>query len=409
MIDNSNVLDKYGISEVDENEQGLLLDTTDVTSAESDQSTFFVGIDCGSTQTRVVVVPYETVNSVDDIGSWFDIGAVIPSVSKPIPLNKGIRYKTHKLVDMMDSVFSFNGGQPYRVVRGSKALEYEVVQYELIASERKVDSEALRVNIADAIGYAFVQHSAKTGIPMPKTVYVHLSVALPPDDVRMHSALEQIKSDLKVVNWEWCGKESIVVKITSFKVMSEPEAQAKAYYVLKGEEFPEELVMLEVGGRNGATSILINGGPIEQASKPIDQSGSKLLDKIGDEYIAQFSGKMPSSRHLMSAVRTGKMKYGNEYRDIVNIITRCKDDVAEDLFYKLQSNVISRQTVVSMESINMILLGGRVFDPGDYNYSVARKFKELLKQVSPGTLCEVVRTNLIPQGLVISDISDSWE
>jgi hypothetical protein len=409
MAENSIMLNKFGVSETEENEQGLLVETTEVSSEGESGDTYFVGIDCGSTQTRAVIVPFEVINTVEDIGSWFEIGVVIPSVSKPIPLEKDVKYKTHKLIDMMDSTFSFNGGQPYRVVRGSKALEYEVVQYELVASERKVDSEALRINIADAIGYAFIQYAAKTGKPFPKQIYIHLSVALPPDDVKMISALEQIKSDLKVINWEWCGKHSMTIKITSFKVMSEPEAQAKAYYVLKGEDFPEELIMLEVGGRIGATSILINGGPLEQAAKPIEQSGSKLLDKLGDEYTLQHGVKMPSIRHLMSAIKSGKMKYGNGYHDIVDIIKRCKDEIASDLFYKLQSNVISRQTVVTMESVNMILLGGRVFDPGDYGYSVSVKFKELLKVVSPGTLCEVVRNNLIPQGLVISDISDSWE
>ena len=64
-------------------------------------------------------------------------------------------------------------------------------------------------------------------------------------------------------------------------------------------------------------------------------------------------------------------------------------------------SVLIKQTVVSIETLNEILLSGRVFLPGDYNYSVASKFTSLVLQASPHTVVKVVEKNMIPQGLVL--------
>ena len=393
--------------DVASNEQSLLFDSGNVSfTSEPATDDFYVGIDCGSTQTRAVVVPHSVVETEPDLAVWFERSVVFPSVSKLIEEDRQVKYRSPLLADRLDSCFSVNGGEAHRIVRGSKALDYEVKQNELYASEKKIDSGALRFNIIDAIGFCFVQFSAQSGNPIPSEVSVRLNVALPPDDLKTAAALDKIKNELRVIRWAWCDKEPMTIRIKDFDVCSEPEAQVKAYYSLHDVDLPEEVVMVEVGGRNGATALLLRGETLEQGDRAIEVSGTQLLDKIGDEYMSLFGGKMPSMRYLQSAIQTGQMKHGNEYRDITDIIKKSKDLIAEDIFYKLQSNVISRQTVIAMQTLDVIVLGGRVFDPGDYNYSVAVKFKELMKTVSPATQVVVLGENLIPQGLVLKYISD---
>ena len=238
---------------------------------------------------------------------------------------------------------------------------------------------------------------------------VRLNIALPPDDLKMAAALDKIRKELRVVRWSWCGHPAITLKIKDFDVCSEPEAQIKAYYAMHDIDIPEGVVMVEVGGRNGATALVVNGATLEQGDRAIEVSGTQLLDRIGDEYMSLYGGRMPSMRHLQQAIQTGKMKHGSEYRDIIDIVRKCKDLLAEDLFYKLQSGVISRQTAVSMQTIDVVVLGGRVFSGGQYNYSVAKRFKELLHSVSPATQVIVLEDNLIPKGLVLKYLTDQLE
>ena len=403
-------LSKLGKTEVDSNEEKLLLDSSVVSFSSEGaigSKIYYVGIDCGSTQTRVTMVSHDDL-SQENLDNFFSVNCVVPSVSKSIPFDRQLTYKSSALIDRLDSSFSVNNKELVRVVRGPKTLEFETKQNEFIASERKVDSTSLYYNIVDSIGYGLIQHSIETGVPVPSVVDLYLAIALPPDDLRMSTALSKIKSELQTVSWTWCSKKPINMRIKDFRMYSEPECQIKAYYSLAGEEMPEEVLIVELGGRNGSTTVLINGAVIEQTARSIEQSGSQLLTQLGDECVIAFGGKPPATRHLMHALKTGNLKIGDDYVDIVDIIKRCKISVAENLFHRIQSEVISRQTsLTSLTSLNIIVLGGRMFDSGAYDYSISQRFGELLHEVSPRTKCVVLPENFISRGAALMYMSEA--
>jgi hypothetical protein len=395
------MIESISKSIAEDSESMLMTNISDIKVDTEREETFYCGIDCGSTQTRIILVPESKVAN-PDLEEWFKVYAVIPSKSKNVEISEKLKPRSNLLFDNMDSVFSINAGQTVRLVRGAKINDVEIAEKELIASSKKVTSETLRYNIVDAIGYNLVQYYTKLDQDIPGNIKILLSIALPPDDL-LDKDIEILRSQLSRFSWSLVGRMGghIEVSITSLAAYSEPEAQATAYYLFAEGDVPEEVLLLESGGRNSAPVILVNGNPIGAVLKSIDQSGSKLLDKIGTAYVREYGGRMPSIRHLENAVKTGKIKTGNTYMDITPIIKSCKDQVAEDLYQRLLSEVLSKQTVVSLETLNEILLSGRVFLEGDYNYSVASKFTSLVLQASPHTVVKVIQKNMIPQGLIL--------
>ncbi|GHU53015.1 hypothetical protein AGMMS49975_10070 [Clostridia bacterium] len=384
-------------SVVDDNESGLLSEIKTVYVDPAKSREFICGADCGSTQTRIKLMPMELAGA-DDISNWFEIGVVIPSKSKPVSTSKTLKPRSVRLHDNMDSLFSINAGNSVRLVRGSKFDDVEMAEKEFYAASKKINSDVLKYNIADGIGYALAQHYGVSGEAAPGQIKCRLTLALPPDDI-LERDIEKFRAEFKRFTWSLPGrtKASIEITIADIAIYSEPEAQIKAHYTFSDED----ALLLESGGRNSAPVIFKNGGVIDVGQKSIEQSGSKLLDRIGNAYVAQYGGKLPQVRYLEQAVRTGKMKSGNTYVDITELVKQCKDEVAEDLFQKLQSDVLSKQSVVSLDTLNVVLLSGRVYFGGDYRYSVADKLQQLIKSVSPHTDVVVLGDNLIPQGLIL--------
>lgn len=391
---------------VENNEKMLITDIGDVSIDMEASEKFYCGIDCGSTQTRVVLVPESGISN-PDLKEWFKIYTVIPSKSKSVPFERKLKPRSNLLYDNMDSIFCIDSVNELRLVRGSKINDIELAEKELTASSKKVTSETLRYNIVDAIGYNLVQYYAKENRGIPGNISISLSIALPPDDL-LDKDIFKLRTQLSKFRWSLSGRMDhfVQVTVTDLAAYSEPEAQVTAYYLFSDEEAPEEVLLLESGGRNSAPVILLNGNPVGTGLKSIDQSGSKLLDKIGLAYMNYSGKRMPDIRHLEHAVKTGRIKSGNGFEDITDIVKKCKDEVAEDLFQRLQADVLSKQTIVRLETLNEILLSGRVYLSGEYDYSVANRLKKLIHAVSPDTEVKVLRRNLIPQGLVLLYLFD---
>ena len=393
---------------VDREEDMLLDEISQIDITPGGEASFFCGIDCGSTQTRSVLTPKNLVVQEDgDIEEWFKRYIVIPSLSKIAPKNLSLRTRSNRLYDNLDSIFSINGDPEVRLVRGSRVNDVEAADQELVASSKKVTSDILLFNIVDAIGYNLALFYTKIGKPIPSNVSIDLIVALPPDDM-LERDIGGLRGKLENFTWSIPMKMlgDVEITVTAFAAYPEPFAQVQAYYCLADEEVPEEVLLLESGGRNSSPVILLDGAPVGFGLKSIEQSGSMLLDRIGRAYIEEYGGKAPGRRLLEQAVRTGNMKFGNASRDITGIIKTCKDAVAMDLFQKLQSDIISKQTTVNFESLNAVLLSGRVYREGEYGYSVAAKLESLIKAVSPATQVKIIDENRIPEGLVLLYLND---
>lgn len=400
---------------VDMDEEMLLTEVPILRVDPTLTASFYCGMDCGSTQTRSVCMPTYLLNESSsgeddasgDIEEWFRRFLVIPSISKSVPLTMAIKARSNLLFDNLDSVFSINGKEEIRLVRGSRINDVESAQKELVASTKKVTSEVILFNVVDAIGYNLVENAARTGEDLPARVELDLVVALPPDDM-LEKEIASFRDKLKRFTWIMSNRMQGCIEITirTVAAYAEPTAQIQAYFTFSGEDAPEEALLLESGGRNSSPVIFMNGAPTGSGLRSIEQSGVKLLDRLGIKYMEKFGGKVPNRRLLEQAIRTGKMKYGNDTRDVVDLIKECKDEVAEDLFQRLQSEVISRQSAVTLESLNLILFSGRVYQAGDYHYSVANKLKSLIQAVSPATEVKIVDKNRIPQGLVLLYLLD---
>jgi hypothetical protein len=395
---------------VDGGEDCLLFEVGPVAMDNNTVLECVVGIDCGSTQTRAKVVPIKTMEQAKTLGEWFNIGIVIPSVSKIAPLNAELNRRTLAMYDNLDSVVSINSGNRIRIVRGSMLADVAGANNELVLATKKIKNEVLIYNIVDAIGYSLLRNAVMNGELMPGTVHAKLSLAMPPDDV--------FSPDVKIFSskfekFTWKHKSimyPITVHITDIKVYAEPDLQVRGYYTLiEDGKIPEEIILLESGGRNSSPAVFLNGSVTGDTSQSIDISGSKLLHELGISLMQKYGIQMPLHRILEHALRTGEFKSGNTMKDVTDIVKSCKKALGQDLFMRFKGEVLSLQKNVSMNSLNLVLLSGRLFLPGEYNYSVAEEFKRRLKAEAPDTEVIVLSENLIPEAAVLAfagDVSD---
>lgn len=365
-----------------------------------------VGVDAGSTQTRVLLI--DDLNNEPDTTLY-----TIPSVSSFVPNDVEIRPQGDLLYNIMDSVIvnlkALNETifTKRRVVRGTKKTDFGGAENRISSSNQKIKSEVFYINIIDAIGYALCQ---KYKDAIPKNVELVVGVALPPDDRQSTTNRNAFKRQL-LGQYSWTHTDSDVninIDIAETTILTEPEAFIKAYYSTTDEEIPEYILHINGGGRSIGVELLANGIPIEKTSKSLYYGGTQLLDNLGELIAKTEGGRAAKEQALRKAINTGFLTSGKTVKDVVDYIKTVKAEMADKIYTDVTKYVFDAQQEVAIEDIAEISVSGRLFESGEYDISIADFLGEKYKQVSPNTEFIRMEGNLIPLGLAFSVCKDYY-
>lgn len=365
-----------------------------------------VGVDAGSTQTRVMLI--DSLEDEPDTTLY-----TIPSVSSFVPNDVEIRPQGDLLYNLMDSVIvNLKASNETiftkrRVVRGTKRVDFGGAENRISSSMQKIKSEVFYINIIDAIGYALCQKYKNN---IPKNVELVVGVALPPDDRQSTANRNEFKKQLLGL-YNWANPDAgieIGIDIAESTILTEPEAFIKAYYSSTDEEIPEYILHINGGGRSIGVELLVNGVPIEKTSKSLYYGGTQLLNNLG-ELIAKTEGGRPAKENaLRKAIDSGYLATGRVSKDVVQYIKTVKAEIADKIFTDITKHVFDAQEEVAVQDIAEVSVSGRLFESGEYDISIADFLGEKFQAVSPDTEFTRMEGNLIPLGLAFSVFKDYY-
>lgn len=357
------------------------------------------GIDGGSTQTRVLLITKEGFDS--------EKVYTIPSNHGILADDRTVIPKSGKLYDRLDSYLIDERDMQstmftkHRVLRGTKLKDTNLGEKRIDSTTQKISNVSFYDNIIDAIGYSLAMEYDSE---IPEEVEFYAGIALPPDDISSEKNTHAFKKNL-IGDFKWSHKESgvvIKIKIKAVEVSTEPEACVKAFYASQDCDVPELCLHVNGGGRSIGVELLENGDAIASASRTLAYGGTQLLDKLGNNYIQEHGGRIPTYAALSRAIKTGMMKDGASLIDVADLVKTTKDQFAEDIMSDIMAQVFDQQTRITLTDIEEITVSGRLFAKGDYDYSIAEKLKQLFAKESPNTNFVMLSDNLIPLGLVMA-------
>lgn len=381
-----------------------------------------IGIDGGSTQTRSVVID---ASEMEEIGpELLEPVYVIPSSSKTVPDGRKIEPKSTVLYDNMDSIItntSSNVGDSLvskvRLVRGTKAVDIEEKENRLKSTTQKSKDSTFYYNLLDNMAYAICQ---KYSGAIPTKVEVFLAASLPPDDINDKN-IADMRKNLESYRWQHVSGVSIDFTFKSVITMTEPEAAIKAFYALSGEELPEATLHIEGGGRSIGVEILLGGDSLSSAQKTLEYGGKQLAQSLNDLYVAEYGGSGLSNQVLEKALRTGKVKDGNDLIDVMHLIAKIDQTFALKIVDDIIDKVFDTQTQVGIRQLNKISVSGRLMsrtmrpapqegelpdaeDQYSKGVSIADSLKTRFAELTPKTEFVHIEGNYIPAGLALEGI-----
>lgn len=342
-----------------------------------------VGVDGGSTQTRVAFMRLP-----DELASLEEV-YVIPSALSILTDGGELKSKGELLYNNLESHIIDKALNPHnifdkvRVIRGTKLMDYGQTVSRINSSFQKVDTPAFYINFIDAIGYGIIMDCAKRGVTVAGTYNVSVACSLPPDDAKSKKNSTLFLNYIKnLFLWIYEGQE-IKINIVNCKITTEPEAAGKCAFTLLEEEIPENALVIDGGGRSIGSEVLVNGEIFDKTSVAYLYGGTQLNQLLAQECISTFGGSSPSEDSLKEALKTGLLRKGRSSIDITELIKKCKDGLASTFYSDLVTRVFDSQRDVSLEDIETIVFSGRLFNSGEYDYSLKEKFLQLFKERNP--------------------------
>lgn len=408
---------------------GVVIDQT--MSLLRDAVELVVGVDAGSTQTRVCIADANDAAMLlkeDATKEMYDFlrneKYVIPSTFAIAGDEREIKPNSQNLEDNYDSRIlrvSTSAVKPlvgsHRVLRGQKikdtvglALRY------LDSSTNKSDNSIFYINVLDGIGYAVMQ---KYSGNIPMNIKVHLVISVRPKEL---NTICQNKMDENFIGdfiFQW-GSVKININIATTMYTTEPEAQITGTSSVmdiesvvcnseKAREMSDKFnnsdsyIHIEGGGSSIGVEVVKNGDIIDAASSTFQLGGNYLVRVVIDR-LREVKGRTVSEESVNSAIRTCLLRNGREREDISDVIAACKNQVGLDIVERLRHDVIDITPDLSLLDMDFVTLGGRLFSDDEAGTSIGSYFAQYLSQISPHTEVIVLKDNYIPQGNMILGI-----
>lgn len=405
---------------------GVMINPTQVKSTTPVR--LCVGIDAGSTQTRVCIADIDDVKmlmregcEVDKLNLLNNNEYIIPSTYAIVPDAREIKAQSPSLEDNYDSqivLLKNSAVRPMlsreRVIRGRRITDTAgMVSRFMDSSTNKMDNPVFYTNVIDGIGYAVMQ---KYSGRIPSEVDIHMSLSVRPKE-RSSQCCEIMDSNF-VGKYQFLWKDvDMKINIVETIYTTEPEAQIEGTSSMKfleasvfddsdTQNLSEKLaesdsyIHIEGGGSSVGVEIVRDGNLIDACSATF-QLGGNYLQRVVRDRIREVRGHNVSEDSVATAVRTCLLKNGRSMEDVSGIVADCKNDVALEICERLHHDSLDLARGLTLRDMEFISLGGRLFSTDEAGNSIAQYFEKYVQQISPNTEVITLKDNYIPQGNVI--------
>lgn len=392
-----------------------------------------VGVDAGSTETRVALADYSDVSvfrSGTDMNRVLSILTQtykVPSSYANVNDAKEIAPVSPNLEDNYDStiVMLSNGAEKpllskHRVIRGRKINDAmgAVVRY-LDSSTNKSDNIIFYTNIIDGIGYAILQ---KFNGNIPQKVEVHLSLSVRPKELNNLCRKKMTDNLVGSFMFIW-GGINIEIKIKHIDFTTEPEAQIQGtttVYDIRSAvgDNPEHYqkmadslydsncyIHIEGGGSSIGVEVIKNGDIIDAASQTFPLGGNYLAQMFIDRY-REHTGRAVTKEAANKAIVECVLRDGKNLQDVGELVAECKNQVGMDILERVRHEVIDLMSELILSDVEFITLGGRLFASDEVGTTIGEYFEQYLHQISPNTEVYNLSENFIAQGNLINCVND---
>lgn len=399
----------------------------------NDSVVVVAGIDAGSTETRVCLADWHDAAMFGDkskLNEALDALLVtykLPSTYANVDDAREIPSVSANLEDNLDSTISLIRNQSERpmisrsrILRGRKTQDaMGLVMRYLDSTTNKTDNPIFYVNVLDSLGYAIMQ---KYNGGIPKEAHIYLTLSVRPKELTSicrKKMLENLKGSFMFV-WK---SISIQLHIEDLHFTTEPEAQiggTTTVYDLRAEcgidpehyaALADQLydsscyVHIEGGGSSIGVEVVRDGTIIDACSSTFPLGGNYLTQVFIDRYREQ-SGRTVSPTAANNAILSCVLREGRNSIDVSELVAVCKNQVGMDILERLRHEVIDTMSDLSLQDVEFITLGGRLFLPDAAGTTAGEYFGEYVHQLSPHTAIHILTENFIAQGNLIGAMND---
>lgn len=393
-------------------EDGLeeLANSFEVPNVVPGKKSVLIGVDGGSTQTRVLVVDDKDGDNLEALSKVY----AIPSTHSQIDTGESIEAQSDAIYSNMDSWIvnlidaPNNVFDKVRVLRGTKCSDANRATVSISTSEQKIDATAFYVNLIDSVAYALIMKY--NGKEMPNEFDVYAGISLRPDDLKGNLNEEKFLSRV-LGTFVWKNEVELKINIKGCNVNSEPESEVKGYYSWVSEDVPETVLLLEGGGSSFGVEVLQNGVRQKNLSRTLEYGGRRLKQIIEDLFVEQNGGGVLTEANLEQAVTEGRITRGRSLIDCAKIVKTAKKEFAQQIFNDVKAQIFDRQNKIKIQDLTSVVYGGRIFRDGVYDedgtgYSLATPITENFKVYNDTAEYLVLDKNMIPFGNLLSALND---
>lgn len=223
---------------------------------------------------------------------------------------------------------------------------------------------------------------------------VHVTLALPNEDISSQKRRDEVKSKLAgIYDFELprCNyKTEIIIKEEDVVLFDEAQAVLGAWkFQSKGQEMSyDNVLVVDAGGRSVDLSIMLKGRILARGSLTGKFGGQKFIDSIIEKYVNATGYDMPTKSMILDALDTGLLQDGNSVVDICSYINAAKEEIAMDINNDITSLLDAND--LRMNQLNLILCTGRLMGDTKQNHSVkvdslSSYIGKYISKISPNT------------------------
>ena len=139
-------------------------------------------------------------------------------------------------------------------------------------------------------------------------------------------------------------------------------------------------------GASTSDLVIINDRKFVEHSGYTCKLGGNIIDDLLRNEIRRKLGVEVSNDDIAEAVRTGRLAYGNSYKDVSEELKKCKKQFAKMLFEKIQNYFATNG--MGLQSIKAIFMSGGGSMPSSY---IDESGKEIVTSPSVGEYSPTAR------------------
>lgn len=399
------------------------------------------GHDVGSTQTRITIMDSE--DGLEAMKMLY----VIPSIHSAIDEGDILDPKSEIIYDNLDSYISCENLPPNnpftskRILRGTKRLDGNFPINRMDSSRPKIETDSFYFNIIDSIAYGLIQKYSREQIISDKDLLllddedaltiktkaktailyseydVYATLSLPADETYSVNDLNSMKSKLQG-SYRWVNNSlgvTLKLNIKAVEVTSESVAAQQGYAVLYGDDEGDIVynsLILDGGGRNVGTGLMVNGKTIDSASTALSFGGTKLHYDLSRAISKGVGGGSIDESLIEEALKTGSLKMKRKgIVDVSEYVIATKKHMAKLIYDAAKVQIFDTNMDVRLEDVECLLLSGRLFESGSFQddpkgYSIAEELTRLFQQDLPDLEVRRIPSHLIAIANMVESYND---